>query len=108
MISRRLRFPVVIISVLGVMGLLATASAHGQTMVVTAKSVSDLSEGLEHVIKAVAPADDPMAAMALNMLGQVKTGALLKGLDQSREFGLAVTLPKNPGAGEPPSVVAAV
>ena len=63
---------------------------------------------LERVVKGVAPPDDPMAAMVLNALGQVKTGAMLKGLDQTRGFGLAVTLPKNPAAGEPPSVVAGV
>jgi hypothetical protein len=93
---------------LTILGSLGTASAQAQTLVVTAKSVAELSDGLERVIRSVAPPDDPIAAMVLNSLGQVKTGALLKGLDQSRGFGLAVTLPKNLGAGEPPSIVGAV
>jgi hypothetical protein len=108
MTVRNRRFLLFVASLLGLTGSLGTASAHAQTIVVTAKSVAELSDGLEHVVSAVAPPDNPMAATVLNMLGQVKSGAMLKGLDRGRLFGLSVTLPKDLGGGEPPSVVAAV
>jgi hypothetical protein len=77
MTCRKLRIPVVRVGVFVLMGSLGTANA--QTIVVTAKSAAERCDGLEHVIKAVAPADDPMATTALNTLGQVKSGAMLKG-----------------------------
>ena len=55
----------------------------------------------------MAPDDDPRAQAALGGLEQFKAGAIIKGLDQGRGFGLAVTLPKDFPA-RSPSVVTAV
>jgi hypothetical protein len=90
------------------MGPAAATTAPGQTIVVTAKSVKDLVDDCEYLIKSVAPEADPMVQATLNNLNQFKAGALIKGLDQNRGFGLAVTLPKDFPQGGPPSVVAAV
>ena len=106
MTFRTRRFCVLLVGVVGLISSLRTLNA--QTIVVTAKSVAELSDDLEYLIKAVVPKDEPMVQAALDALGQVKSGAVLKGLDRSRGFGLAVTLPKNFGAGEPPSIIAAV
>ena len=90
----------------GLLGSVGTA--QGQTIVITAKSLTELGDDLEYLIKSVAPEGDPMAQAVLNGLDQFKSGAMLKGLDQSRGFGLAVTLPKDFPQGGPPTVVAAV
>jgi hypothetical protein len=106
MIVRRLRFHVVLASALGLLGSIATA--QGQTLVVTAKSVTELVDDLEFVIKTVAPEGDPKTQQMLDALNQFKSGALIKGLDQGRGFGLTVSLPKDFPQGGPPTVVAAV
>ena len=72
----------------------------------TAKSLNELADDLGYLVKSVAP-DDQRAQAALGGLEQFKAGAIIKGLDQGRGFGLAVTLPKDFPAGSP-SVVAAV
>jgi hypothetical protein len=86
----------------------AVGSAPGQTIVVTAKSVKDLAEDCEYLIKSAAPEGDPMVRLALDNLNKFKAGELIKGLDQNRGFSLAVSLPKDFPQGGPPSVVAAV
>jgi hypothetical protein len=106
MTFRMRRFCVLLVGLFGLVGSLGTSNA--QTIVVTAKSSAELSDDLEYLIKTVVPKDNPIVQVALDALGQVKSGAVLKGLDRSRGFGLAVTLPRNFGAGEPPSIVAAV
>ena len=79
---------------IGVLGLLApAATARAQAIVVTARSASELADDLEYLIKSVAPDDDPMARAALDALKNFKSGAMIKGLDRGRGFGLAVTLP---------------
>jgi hypothetical protein len=106
MILRKRTLPIVFI---GVLGLLGPASAvMGQTIVVTAKSIKDLAGDLEYLVKTVAPEGDPNAENLLGALKQFQAGDLVKGLDQSRGFGLAVTLPPDFPAGDPPSIVAAV
>ena len=106
MTVRKLRFHVLLVCMFGLLGSVGTAS--GQTLVVTAKSLSDLSDDFEYLIKTVAPEGDPMAQTVLNGLNQFKSGAMVKGLDKSRGFGLAITLPKDFPQGDPPTVVAAV
>ncbi len=106
MMFRRLRFPVFLVSAFGLLG--AIGMAQGQTIVVTAKSVTQLADDLEYLIKSVAPEGDPRSQAVLDGLKQFKSGALIKGLDQSRGFGLAVTLPKDFPQGDPPTIVAAV
>ena len=106
MTFRTLKFSVLLVSVFGLAGWVETAP--GQTVVLTAKSGTELADDLEFLIKAAAPEGDPRAQAALEALGRFKTAELLKGLDRSRGFGLAVTLPKDAGPGVPPSVVAAV
>jgi hypothetical protein len=101
--TRKLR-----VFLVGVFALMAPAmAARGQTFVVTAKSASELAGDLEYLIKAVAP-DDDQAKGALDALRQFQAGELLKGLDRSRGFGVAVSLPKEFPQGGPPSIVAAV
>ncbi len=106
MVDQKRRFPVLLIGVLALVG--PTAKAPAQTIVVAAKSLNDLADDLEYVIKTVAPAGDPTAQMLLDNLGKFKAGDLLKGVDRGRGFGLAVTLPPEFPQGGPPSVVAAV
>jgi hypothetical protein len=106
MTDRKRRFPVFWIGVFALLG--PAATAPGQTIVVTAKSVNDLVEDFEHLLKTVAPEGDPRAPAAIDALEQFKSGEMVKGLDRSRGFGLAVTLPGNFPEGGPPSVVAAV
>ncbi len=106
MTVRKLKFPVLLVCMFGLLGSVGTAS--GQTVLVTAKSVSELTDDLEYLIKSVAPEGDPIAQTVLNALNQFKSGAMLKGVDQSKSFALAVTLPKDFGQGGPPTVVAAV
>jgi hypothetical protein len=90
---------------IGVFGLLApAAAARGQAIVVTARSTSELADDLEYLIKSVAPDDDPTVRAALDALNNFKAGAMIKGLDRDRGFGLAVSFPE----GGAPSVVAAV
>ena len=103
MTVRKRRFHVLLIGVFGLLGSVGPAS--GQTVLVTAKPVTELSNDLESLIKSVAPEENTVAQAVLNALSQLKSGAMLKGLDRSRGFGLAITLPKEGG---PPSVVAAV
>jgi hypothetical protein len=106
MTFRRRRSPVLWVGVFGLLALVGRAP--GQTVVVTAKSATELADDLEYLIKAVAPEGDPTAQAALDGLGQFKGAAILKGLDRSRGFRLAVTLSKDfPGA-EPPTIVVAV
>jgi hypothetical protein len=95
---------------IGVLGLLApAATARAQAIVVTARSASELADDLEYLIKSVAPDDDPTVRATLDALEKFKAGAMIKGLDRGRGFGLAVTLPADfPGGGGTPSVVAAV
>ncbi len=83
-------------------------AAQGQTVVVTAKPVSKLADDLEYLVKSLAPEGDPRAQAVLDGLDRLKSGALVKGLDRSRGFGLAVTLPKDFPQGAPPTVVGAV
>jgi hypothetical protein len=106
MTVRKLRFHVLLVGIFGLLSSVGTAS--GQTVLVTAKSVTELTDDLESLIKSVAPEANTMAQAALNGLSQLRSGAMLKGLDRSRGFGLAVTLPKDFPQGGPPSVVAAV
>jgi hypothetical protein len=106
MMVQKRRFPVLLMGVFALLG--STATAPGQTIVVTAKSVNDLADDLEYVIKTVAPPGDQTVQVALDNLGKFKEGELIKGLDRGRGFALAVTLPKDFPQGGPPSVVAAV
>ncbi len=106
MTFRKLRFHVFLVSTFGLLGSIGTA--QGQTIVITAKSLTQLGDDLEYLIKTVAPEGDPMAQAVLNGLAQFKSGALIKGLDQGRGFGVAVTLPKDFPQGSPPTIVAAV
>lgn len=106
MADQKRRFPVLVIAVLALLG--PPASAPGQTVVLTAKSLNDLADDLQYVIKTVAPPDDQTAQMLLDHIDKFKAGDLLKGVDRGRGFGLAVTLPPEFPQGGPPSVVAAV
>jgi hypothetical protein len=106
MTFRKLRFHVFLVSAFGL--LVSIGTAQGQTIVITAKSVSQLADDLEYLIKSVAPEGDPRAQTVLDGLARFKSGALIKGLDQGRGFGLAVTLPKDFPQGDPPTIVAAV
>ena len=101
---RKRRFPVFLVGVFGLLG--PAASAPAQTIVITAKSVKELADDLGYLIKSVAPDDDPRTQAALGGLEQFKAGAIIKGLDQGRGFGLAVTLPKDFPAGSPTVVTA--
>jgi hypothetical protein len=106
MTSRTLKFSVLLVGVFSLAGWVETAP--GQTVVLTAKSGTELADDLESLIKAAAPEGDPRARAVLEAVSRFQAAELLKGLDRSRGFGLVVTLPKDPGAGGPPSVVAAV
>jgi hypothetical protein len=106
MTHRLRRFPVFLIGVFALLG--PDASAPGQTIVVTVKSVNDLADDFEYLIKSAAPEGDPRAQATLDALNQFKSGEMIKGLDRARGFGLAVTLPKDFPQGGPPSIVAAV
>jgi hypothetical protein len=106
MTVRNLRFPVLLVCLFGLLGSVGTA--HGQTVLVSAKSLAELTDDLEYLVKSVAPEDNQAAQTALAVLGQFKSGAMVKGLDKGRSFGLAITLPKEFPQGDPPSVVAAV
>ncbi len=102
---RKRRLPVFLV---GLFALTAPAmAARGQTIVVTAKSASELAGDLEFLIKAVAP-DEPQAQGVLDALKQFQAGDLIKGLDRGRGFGVALSLPKEFPQGGPPSIVAAV
>ena len=90
---RKQGLPVLLVGVFGLLGPVATAPA--QTIVITAKSLTELADDLGYLVKSVAPDDDPRAQAALGGLEQFKSGAMIKGLDQGRGFGLAVTLPKD-------------
>ncbi len=82
-------------AVIGLVGVLAPAlAAQGQTVVVTAKSASELASDLEALIKAVAP-NDPQAQAILDGIKQFQEVAILKGFDRTRKFGVALTLPRN-------------
>ena len=74
----------------------------------TAKSIKDLAGDLEYLVKTVAPEGDANVENILGALKQFQSGDLVKGLDQSRGFGLAVALPPDFPGGGPPSIVAAV
>lgn len=101
--GKRLRYLVAI----GLFGVLAPAlAARGQTIVVTAKSASELASDLEALIKSVDP-EDPQGQAILDGIKQFKEGAILKGFDRTRGFGVAVTLPRN-FPQESPTIVAAV
>lgn len=101
--GKRLRFLVVI----GLLGVLAPAlAARGQTVVVTAKSASELASDLEALIKSVDP-EDPQGQAILDGIKQFREGAILKGFDRAKGFGVAITLPRN-FPQESPTVVAAV
>src|SRR5262249_11544739 len=106
MTFRTPKFSILFVGVFGLAGWVETAP--GQTVVLTAKSGTELADDLESLIKSAAPEGDPRAQAVLEAVGQFKSAALPKGLDRSRSFGLVVTLPKDPAAGGPPSVVAAV
>jgi hypothetical protein len=106
MTFRTPKFSVLLVSVFGLAGWVETVP--GQTVVLTAKSGTELADDLESLIKAAAPEGDPRARAVLEAVSRFKAAELFKGLDRSRGFGLVVTLPKDPGADGPPSVVAAV
>ena len=108
MIVRKRAFHILLVGAFGLLGTAPATTARGQTIVVTAKSVKDLAGDLEYLIKVVAPADDPGIQGAVDGLKQFQAGELVKGLDQARGFGLAVSLPKDFPQGGSPSVVAAV
>jgi len=92
----------------GVLGAvpLATEPVTGQTVVVTSPSVGKLADDLEHVLKAVAPDGDPGAQAGLDTLRRFKEGDLIKGLDKTRLFGIAITMPEKQG--DAPQMLAAV
>jgi hypothetical protein len=104
---RKRTFPILLIGVVGAFGPATAMTAMGQTIVVTAKSVKDLANDLQYVLESAVPEGMDVGA-AVDGLKQLQAGELVKGLDQSRGFGLAVTLPKDFPQGGPPSVVAAV
>jgi hypothetical protein len=106
MTVRNLRFPVLLICLLGLAGSVETA--YGQTVLVTARSLAELTDDLEYLVKSVAPEDNQATQTALAVLERFKSGAMVKGLDKGRSFGLAITLPKEFPQGGPPSIVAAV
>lgn len=102
-LRKRLRCFVVI----GLFGVLAPAlAARGQTVVVTSKSASELASDLETLIKSV-KLDDPQVQAILDGIKQFQEGAILKGFDRTREFGVAITVPRN-FPQESPTIVAAV
>jgi hypothetical protein len=96
-------FSVVALALLG-----AAAPASAQTLVITAKSLNDLADDFEYLIKTVAPEGDPKAQQVLDAINQFRKEELAKGLDQGRPFGVTVSLPKDFPQGGPPSIVAAV
>jgi hypothetical protein len=108
MIVRWRQLVVLSIGALFLLGPGAATTVRAQTVVITAKSVKDLAEDFEYLVKSVAPEGDPMGGAALEHLNRFKSGDLLKGLDQNRGFGLAVSLPRDFPQGGTPSVVAAV
>lgn len=110
MIQRKRTFGLLWVGVLGLLAPAATwtTTATAQTIVVTARSVKDLAGDFEYLIKAAAPQGMNVQA-AVDALNQLRSGEMVKGLDQARGFGLAITLPKDfPAGGVPPTVVVAV
>ena len=108
MIQPKRMFSALFVGVFGLLGPVLTATAPAQTVVVTAKSIKDLAGDLEYLVKTVAPEGDANVENILGALKQFQSGDLVKGLDQSRGFGLAVALPPDFPGGGPPSIVAAV
>jgi len=81
--------------------------AKAQVLVVTAKSVDSLVGGLEHVIASAAP-DEEMKQGAQQGLDLLKDPTLLPGIDRAKPFGAWVTMPAEPNAADPPTIIAAV
>jgi hypothetical protein len=81
--------------------------ADAQVLVVTAKSVDTLVGDLDYLINAIAP-DDDMRMSAQQGLEMLKSPALLAGVDRTKPFGAWASIPAEPGAAEPPSVIVAV
>src|SRR5262249_32249672 len=105
---RRRTFHILLLGAVVLLGPAMPATAPAQTVVVTAKSIKDLAGDFEYLVKAVAPEGDANVGGVLDALKQFQAGDLVKGLDQPRGCGLAVTLPKGfPNEGSP-SIVAAV
>lgn len=104
----RLRKPLLPILFLGLIGILAPVGVKGQTIVASARSLQDLTDDLEYLIGAMTSQGDPQVAQLRAVLGQFRNGDAIKGLDISRRFGIAVTLPRDFPAGDPPTIVAAV
>src|SRR5689334_3676944 len=103
---RRRSYRIFSIVALALLGTAAPATA--QTVVITAKSLNDLADDFEYLINSVAPEGDPRTEQVRGAINQFKAGELVKGLDQSRPFGVTVSLPKDFPQGGAPSIVAAV
>ncbi len=82
-------------------------SARAQTAVITARSAGQLADGLAYLLRSVSPPNAGDVQGATELLHRFKAGEFLPGLDQTRLFGLAATLPRKPEDG-PLWVVAAV
>lgn len=102
----RRRFAVVMLGLVG--ALLSPAAAFAQALVVTTRSPNDLADAVETLIKSAALEDEPIGQTILGAVNRVKMGAILKGLDRSRGFSMAVSFPKNFPDGGPPTAVLAV
>ena len=81
--------------------------AQAQVVVVTARSVDTLVGDLEYLVSAAAP-DEEMKQGAQQGLDLLKDPTLLPGIDRTKPFGAWVTMPAEPGAADPPTVVVAV
>jgi hypothetical protein len=94
---------------IGLVGLLGpAATARGQAIVVTAKSLNELAADVEFLVKSISSEDEPMGQFLLEKLEQFRSGQIVKGLDHGRSIGLAVFLPKDFPQGEPASIAAVV
>ena len=74
-------------------------SARAQTAVITARSAGQLADGLAYLLQSVSPPNAGDAKGATELLRRFKAGEVLPGLDQTRLFGLAATLPRKPEDG---------
>lgn len=107
MTRRKRTLGVLWIGVLGLAAAWTPTTATAQTIVVTARSLKDLAGDFEYLLKAAAPAGMDVQQVT-GLVKQVQSGELVKGLDADRGFGVAITLPKDFPAGEPPTIVVAI
>ena len=93
----------------GLLGLLLCSGiASAQAVVLTTRSATELAEHVEILTKSAGLADEQVGETILNVLKQIKSGAILKGLDRGRGLGFALSFPKDFPNGGPPTAVLAV